>query len=931
MNGLLLAVEMDAGALAAFLLLSALKGAVVLGVAGLLVLILRRRPAAWRHLVWTLAIAAVLVAPLLAPVAPRWEVPGLRFEGSFLRGDAGRAIPSEQVTPSARVTPVVGFTAVRAPTSEGVSASADAPATAPSSARSGSPSPAPAPAASAVESSESGPAPAASERRRSSSGAGVVIVGEGPRPRESASSEGVSAAVTPRSAGSRPPPATGGGAGPWLAGLWVAGLFAVLSVYGRSLLQRRRLEGEAFRVCEGPVFDMAMQLGRDLGIRRRIVLLAGPAEIMPMTWGVVRPRVLLPARAAGWPAPRLRAVLMHELAHVKRFDYVVRVCAWWACALHWFNPLVWLAARRLRLEGELACDDHVLRRGTLPSDYASQLLAVARSLRPRRLVGVLSLPMARTSQLGHRVQAALDPARGREGLGRAGLLVALLSATVTSLAVAGAALGGGEPPPQPEGEPLEAAPVRYVDADVEPSSEPQGSRAPLALAGSEPPVAREISPIPLFQAGGALCDWDADGPSSTSVNVTDDHYRIRIERGDCELEIELDGELEVNDAETQVTGLSAGGELEIEEKRGRESRRLIIEEARGGDLVRRWWVDGREVAYDAASAAWLGDMLSLLFRRAGYEAQERARRILAREGVDGLLDEISRIRSDHVARRYYTVLLSEADLDPGQVREIVSRLSEEIDSDHELARLLIAIAERHPLDRAVQAAYVEAAGSIESDHELARVLLAILSRQDLDPEAAASMLRAATTIDSDHELTRLLTQLLRRGRLDAAQADELAEAIAAIDSDFEMRRVLMAILESQGLDRPFGEIVLEAAAEIGSDHELGRVLRSVAESYPGSRPLPDSYFAAARSVDSDRELSNALRAVVEREPAVEEDVASVLDLASLIESDHELARLLRELAGRHPLDGALRSAFMRAVDTIESSRERQRVLDALSR
>ena len=106
---------------------------------------------------------------------------------------------------------------------------------------------------------------------------------------------------------------------------------------------------------------------------------------MPMAWGIFNPSVLMPADADTWPAQRLRVVLLHELAHVKRRDCLTHVVAQIACAAYWFNPLAWMAARRVRTERERACDDLVLASGTRGSDYAEELLEIARVMRARTL------------------------------------------------------------------------------------------------------------------------------------------------------------------------------------------------------------------------------------------------------------------------------------------------------------------------------------------------------------------------------------------------------------------------------------------------------------------------------------------------------------------------------------------------------------------
>ena len=105
--------------------------------------------------------------------------------------------------------------------------------------------------------------------------------------------------------------------------------------------------------------------------------------------------------------------LAHELAHVKRRDCFTQAMAHLACAAYWFNPLVWIAARRLRAERESACDDLVLAAGTRGSDYAEHLLDIARSLRSGAWPTWSAVTMAHRSQLEGRLMAILNPALPR--------------------------------------------------------------------------------------------------------------------------------------------------------------------------------------------------------------------------------------------------------------------------------------------------------------------------------------------------------------------------------------------------------------------------------------------------------------------------------------------------------------------------------------
>ncbi len=209
--------------------------------------------------------------------------------------------------------------------------------------------------------------------------------------------------------------------------LWLIGLALVVAPVLAGLARLGSLRRSGASIAEGPVSEMAQALAREMGVLRPVCLLHGPDDstLMPMTWGWARPVILLPIGASDWPDDRLRAVLLHELAHIRRGDWPCQMLAHLICALYWFHPLVWLAARQMRLESERACDDLVLTAGVAPSDYARHLLEVVRSLKHVHLTVPVALPMAQTSQLERRFAMILDQACNRRHLPRRVLLAAL--------------------------------------------------------------------------------------------------------------------------------------------------------------------------------------------------------------------------------------------------------------------------------------------------------------------------------------------------------------------------------------------------------------------------------------------------------------------------------------------------------------------------
>jgi beta-lactamase regulating signal transducer with metallopeptidase domain len=192
-------------------------------------------------------------------------------------------------------------------------------------------------------------------------------------------------------------------------GIWCGGILLVLVsiAIGQVWLRKVGTQSEPLHEWK-PLLD---EFCKALGLRREVRLLRATDDIMPLTWGWLKPVVVLPAEAAEWSDQRRRVVLLHELAHVKRRDCLTSFLTRLVCALFWFNPLVWIAARQMRAERERAADDLVLNGGCKPSDYAAQLVDIARSF--RRVPQVAGIAMARASGLETRVAAIVDRSRIR--------------------------------------------------------------------------------------------------------------------------------------------------------------------------------------------------------------------------------------------------------------------------------------------------------------------------------------------------------------------------------------------------------------------------------------------------------------------------------------------------------------------------------------
>ena len=154
---------------------------------------------------------------------------------------------------------------------------------------------------------------------------------------------------------------------------------------------------------------------RRMGFKNGTALLWSDELGSPVSWGLMRPVILLNNAAVAAPG-QAEAIIAHELAHVVHLDWAKLILARVATAAFWFNPLAWILAREAHQLREEAADDAVLAANIAGTDYAELLIGVARHQCRGALLGAHGVAPSKSS-LGRRVRRVLDqsPARGPAG------------------------------------------------------------------------------------------------------------------------------------------------------------------------------------------------------------------------------------------------------------------------------------------------------------------------------------------------------------------------------------------------------------------------------------------------------------------------------------------------------------------------------------
>jgi beta-lactamase regulating signal transducer with metallopeptidase domain len=399
--------------------------------------------------------------------------------------------------------------------------------------------------------------------------------------------------------------------GAWIPLVWLSGVASNILWMLAGRIALRRLARRA-KVIGAPEWKRVLEGERlRAGVTNPVALLSSDAVTTPLTWGIRAPVILLPAECADWPHDHRAVVLRHEMAHIARGDTLTQMLGAVTCAIYWFHPLSWVAARGMRAEQERACDDRVLSSGTPAVEYASHLLEVARTARALGPQGFVSLAMARPSQLEGRLVAVLNASRrgGRvssatkaAALASTGIAFVALSAftpisrvTVLQRAVVPTILatqfGLPKSPISITNEPTitsaAVAAKQHADSTFEKSvgARPGGNLeldletgSSLTIKGWDQPQVRvrgrlggrdwRDTEVTLEQRGsGARLRSKFWGRSEN--HSTNHHFDIWVPR---RFSISLEsagGSVVINDVDGDFTGTTGGGEIRIENAKGR--------------------------------------------------------------------------------------------------------------------------------------------------------------------------------------------------------------------------------------------------------------------------------------------------------------------------------------------------------------------------
>jgi beta-lactamase regulating signal transducer with metallopeptidase domain len=727
--------------------------------------------------------------------------------------------------------------------------------------------------------------------------------------------------------------------------VWLAGVIALSLRLLMGWLLVRRMKSHGTTAVPADWQEMLTRLSRRLHVARPVRLLQSAVVEVPTVIGWLRPVVLLPVSALAGLAPQqLEAILAHELAHIRRHDYLVNLLQTLVETLLFYHPAVWWLSRRIRIERENCCDDLAVSLCGDPYAYARALadleqlrggadrLALAvtgGSLlhRVRRLLGTSSHAGRGPGWLAGSAAVLVITGIAAGAIGRNVLLaeqtetaveaaVAVPVATSASpvvtvrpddprstarVSVARTASMfertleqfGWPPPPVPPTPPVPPAPPSPPEPVMDFAGVPV---PPVPPAPPAPPVpsfgaVHAVPPVPPAPPTPPTPPISADSiavpPAPPSVPAPPappvppsppDGFGFGFGKGQggrssgnmswsnngVKLEVRYEGDIEFTDDDKDVKSLSPNGYLRIREGGRSNDRAVEFRADSSGAITRKYWEGSSERPFEPEGRKWVAETLPRFIRQTGIGASRRVARILAAQGPSGVLAEISQIEGSFAKQIYFSELLKTAKLDSATTRQALAQAGQQIDSDFELARLLISATDRLLVDDTTRQAYFDAAKTIGSDFEMRRVFSAALKQGPMPAPLMASLLEASNAIGSNFEHGGLLTQVAQLQPIEGPVRAPFFKSVATIESSFERGRVLQTVAKRSDLSPETVLEVLRSAGMMSSNFETGQVLRAVAANHPITGEARTAYVDAASRLGNFEE-GRALSALVKAE------------------------------------------------------------------
>ncbi|MDX5421440.1 MAG: hypothetical protein LPK14_04245 [Hymenobacteraceae bacterium] len=327
-------------------------------------------------------------------------------------------------------------------------------------------------------------------------------------------------------------------------------------------------------------------------------------------------------------------------------------------------------------------------------------------------------------------------------------------------------------------------------------------------------------------------------------------------------ELKYNGDITLTDDFKNVKSISPKGYLRYVLTVNDDTKRLELESDASGNISRKYYENGKEIAYQPVGEQWLQQVMPDLIAKTGIGLEERVRAIYQKQGAKGVLAEAEKIEGEYGKQRMVNYLLQQPNLKPADANLALQHADKYLNSDYERSKMLRSVTHKQLEHTDLVTTYLQVSGKISSDYELRKVLTHLLQTPSLSQSALDKTAQATKSISSDYEKSKVLQQLTGNNNFMKGNYKAAFALLEDISSDYEKSKSIRRILSQHQLSARQQQELLPVVSQIGSDYEKSKALRSMAPQIPAdATALREDYQKAARTISSDHEYRKAMEAL----------------------------------------------------------------------
>ncbi len=439
-------------------------------------------------------------------------------------------------------------------------------------------------------------------------------------------------------------------------------------------------------------------------------------------------------------------------------------------------------------------------------------------------------------------------------------------------------------------------------------------------------------------------------------------YQCKYSDGFADYDIQVKGEIKVNDDDTGIKSISPGGYLKFSKKTFGNKRSIMVESNSKGKLTYEYYEGRQKEPYEPEGRKWMADVLLEIIRMTGIDAEGRTKRIYSKSGVDGVLEEIHFISSNTVMAKYFEALLNNFSLKSDELLTVTSSIANEMSSNTERGRLfrrhsdlflrdnttavgyfnsiskLSSNTERGSIltnisakidfnDPKVTEAYFACIDKMSSNTERGKVLRNTERTQELSTQAYSRLLVSTKKLSSNTEMGSVLRSLDFLDMKDPNISTAYFNAIDRMSSNTEAGRTMQYLIKNYHLNEDNYVRLLGSIKKLTSNTEMGSVLRSIDVLNLGSPKINEAYFLAINRMTSNSETRSVLNYTLQNHEMNTNSWAQFFETTGRLSSNTEMGSVLSSAIDYMPFDDeTVVDGFFLATSKFSSSTEHGRVL-----